>query len=175
MSSKNIRENTTPDACIEITKLFSSTADIVQPLYTKIEKLKNIPNKTKLLRLIHGDVYCGTRLLKFGLSDNDTCIRCFQPETICHLLIECPYTTRVWQQLGIVCTEPLDILHGQLTSAELEIRAEIVSQIVFRKQIVDPTILVETTLMRFTRGLSQSKGVTQYATTWLTRLRMRRA
>ena len=146
----------------------------MQPLYAKIEKLKNIPNKTKLLRLIHGDVYCGTRLVKFGLSDSDTCTRCFQPELIRHLLLECPYTIRVWQQLGIAFANPLDVLHGQLTLAELEIRAEFVSQIVFRKQILEPAILGETTLMRFTRGLSKTKGVTQCATSWLTRLRMTR-
>jgi hypothetical protein len=65
-----------------------------------------------MLRLIHGDVYCGSRLKKFKLSDTDRCHRCFAEETIAHLLLECPYTKEVWQKLGINPTSLENIVSG---------------------------------------------------------------
>jgi zinc-binding in reverse transcriptase len=80
-------------------------ADEAATLYKNINKLRSTQNKTKMLRLMHGDVYCGTRLKKFKLSEIDTCIRCFEKETIKHLLLECPFTQEIWRALGIDFTQ----------------------------------------------------------------------
>jgi hypothetical protein len=172
LTSRAIRELSTNSHCLNSTKLFNVTRENAQLLYTKVNKLRNIQNKTKLLRLIHGDVYCGTRLVRFGLSDNDRCVRCFQPETINHLLYECPYSAQVWEQLGVGHTNAMDIIHGQLTQMELEIIAELINQLVFRKLVLDTRVLVEVTLMKFERGLSRTNGIAQRASDMLTRLRM---
>jgi hypothetical protein len=76
-----------------------------------------------MLRLIHGDVYCGARLKKFKMSEIDTCIRCFEKETIKHLSVECPYTKEIWSLLGINSNDTKSILGTHLTNEELEIHA----------------------------------------------------
>ncbi len=93
--------------------------------FKNISKIVSIANKSKMLRLLHGDVYCGERLLRFGLSDTNLCKRCFQVETINHLLMECPYTQLIYSILGLHNYDINDILGVNLTSAELEVRSEI--------------------------------------------------
>ena len=43
-----------------------------------IKSLTNTKLKTSILRLIHGDIFCGSRLKKFGMTDNDKCSRWYQ-------------------------------------------------------------------------------------------------
>ncbi len=169
LSSRAIRENGNENQCLNNMKLLNMTPEAAGSLYGKINKLRNIPNKTKLLRLIHGDVYCGARMKKFKMTDNDRCIRCFKEETIKHLLLECPYTTEVWNCLGLATNNVTDIIHGNLTPAELEIRAEIISALVFRKQVLEPQILIRNTIKRFSKGLSIQRGTTQLAVNLATR------
>jgi hypothetical protein len=163
LTSAGIRDLMKTDQCIVQPKLFQTQDDVALRLYKRISRIKNIPNRTKLLRLIHGDVYCGVRLKKFGLTENDQCIRCFAPETIKHLLIECPYTVQVWHNMGVAANEPLDILDGQLNQAEMEIRADLINALVFRKQILQPKVLIQTTLAKFSRGLCRLSTVTKLA------------
>ena len=49
-------------------------------LLPKVNKLRCVKAKSFALRLLHGDVYTGTRLLKFGLTDTDRCPRCRHSE-----------------------------------------------------------------------------------------------
>jgi hypothetical protein len=109
LSSRQIRNLIWEDVCITRTKLLDQQLDNALMLYSKISKLRNVQNKTKLLRLLHGDVYCGARLYEFGLTDSDRCIRCFEKETIIHLLFECSYSGEVWAGLAL-CHELLLIL-----------------------------------------------------------------
>jgi hypothetical protein len=174
LSSRSIREIKGEEQCERDTKVLHMTNEAAALLYAKIDKMRNIANKTKLLRLVHGDVYCNVRMKKYKMTDNDRCNRCFQAETIRHLLLECPYTVTVWDTLGITHNTPEDIIHGGLGQAELELRADLISSIVFRKQILEPQVLIHTTVTKFSRGLSRTKGVTQYATELLTRYGLRR-
>ncbi len=112
---------------------------------------------------IIGDVYCGTRLYAFGLADSDRCIRCFEAETISHLLYECPYSKEVWGRLGLLPRSTAEIVNGQLSRAEFEIRAEIISNLVFRKKVLPPEILIRSVINSFANGLSQGKGVQDHA------------
>ncbi len=60
--------------------------------YANLSKIIGVNNKSRMLRLLYGDVYCAERLVHFNLSDSDRCRRCLEKETIMHLLVECPYT-----------------------------------------------------------------------------------
>jgi hypothetical protein len=123
----------------------------------------------KILRLIHGDVYCGARLFRFGLIDSDRCIRCFAEETREHLQHGCPYSGEVWGRLGLFPRQTADILQAHISSMELEFRAELISNLVFCKKVLPPEVLIRTVVNRFKMGLSQSKGMREYATTLVER------
>ena len=101
ITSKQIRLLIREAELITNTNIIIFTPGEAATLYKNINRLRSTQNKAKMLRLIHGDVYCGERLKKFKLSEIDTCIRCFEKETIKHLLTECPYTHDVWALLGI--------------------------------------------------------------------------
>ncbi len=164
LSSRQIRLLLNPGQCLTQTKLMNRSETQATTLYNKIAKLRNIANKTKILRLLHGDVYCGARLYRFGLSDNDRCIRCFEGETIKHLLLECPYTKEVWSRLGLPHESASDLLNCQTTQADLEILTEFISAIVFRKKVLPPEVLIRSTMCRFRDGLSRRYKTRMLAT-----------
>jgi hypothetical protein len=151
------------------TKLLQLTEESAPLLYNKISKLKSVQNKTKLLRLLHGDVYCGARLYRFGLLDSDRCIRCFDEETVSHLLYQCPYSKEVWGRLGLFPNRASDLIHEYVTKVDLEIKAELINNLVFRKKVLPPEALIKSVINSFRQGLSQSKGVREYATTMIER------
>ena len=100
-----------------------------------INRLTNTKLKTILLRSIHGDIYCGTRLKKFGLSDTENCPRCQLPETIDHQLYSCSYTKLLWDLVSKVTSIPTsnlsqiigyDDLHDRTT---LTLHAELLSRL----------------------------------------------
>jgi hypothetical protein len=164
LTSRQIRAFFNTEQCITDTKLMSVSVTHASALYKKISRLCNIGNKTKLLRLLHGDVYCGSRLYQFGLTDTDMCIRCFDRETRRHLLLECPYTKEVWSRLGLSSNSAQDILRSNITQEELEIIADLISAIVFRKQVIPPEVLIRTTMFKFRDGLSKRKKTRLLAT-----------
>ena len=143
------------------TKLIIFTPDDAATLYKNINRLRRTQNKTNMLRLIHGDVYCGERLKK--LSDIDTCIRCFEKETIKHLLAECPLTHDVWVLLEINANDTKTVLGTHLTKEELEIHADLLSSIVFRKNTLPPTTLIELTYLKYSKGLCRNNKVKEMA------------
>jgi hypothetical protein len=163
MSSRQIRDMSKSELCISRTKLINDGTD-PSILYRKIAKLRNVANKTKLLRLLHGDVYCGTRLYRSGLAETDRCIRCFESETLNHLLLECPYSKEVWARLGRNSRTVHDILNNDIAQGELEIISEIISSLIFRKQVLPPEILIRTIMYRFKDGLSKQRGTIMIAT-----------
>ncbi len=128
--------------------------------------------RCRLLRLIHGDVYCGARTYRTGLTSTDRCVRCFEEETILHLLLPCPYTKQIWDTLGIDCDRPEDIVDPELGLAALEIRSDFINELVFRKRQLPPDILIETTVNKFAKSLSKNKTVTKFAKEKLTLYRL---
>jgi hypothetical protein len=127
--------------------------DVHQAYFNKLSKLVSVNNKPRLLRLLHGDVFCAERRYRFGLSDSNICRRCFAVETISHLLMECPYSCRVYSLLGCGETDINDILGVDLSRSGLEIRADFLNYIVFRQHTMPPEILVQTTLEKYANGL----------------------
>lgn len=135
--------------------------------FSNLSKIGSVVNKLKILRLLQGDVYCNDRLYCFGLSEIDSCKRCFEKETILHLLSECPYTMAVYDILNIDTNDINEILGINLGKGSLEIRCDIISYIVFRHHTMPPEILVKTTLEKYAKGLANKPGVQKVAKTLL--------
>ena len=68
---------------------------------TRIKKLTSTRHKNSLLRALHGEVYTGERLLRFGLRDSDRCPRCDESESLQHKLMTCAYTERIWDKANV--------------------------------------------------------------------------
>jgi hypothetical protein len=137
--------------------------DIKFPYFHKLSKVINVKNKSRMLRLLYGDVYCAERTFRFGLSDNNQCKRCFETETISHLLMDCPYTRRVYTLLGLNTLEINDILGIYLGRGELEIRADLLGFLVFGQRTLPPEVLVNTTLEKYAKGLTEAGGAKKAA------------
>jgi hypothetical protein len=163
LTTKQIRDLTSWETCLNSTKLINLNEQNAKQLFGKMARLKSIPNRAKLYRLLHGDVYCGARTYRWGLTDSDRCIRCFGEETIRHLLLECPYTREIWSRLGVAHNRPEDIINGDLTIGELEIRAELITAIVFRKRTLPPEVLLRTTIELYDKGISRVRKTQQLA------------
>jgi hypothetical protein len=97
------------------------------------------------------------------LSDNDRCIRCFEEETITHLLLECPYTIATWQMLGMSPTTLTDILI-EADPINIELISHVISELVFRKRIIPPEILIRSIIRSYSKGLCCNSKVTIRAT-----------
>jgi len=164
LRSREIRNLLYGDTIMLRTKKLEFTrVEQAQRTYNKIKAIQSVPLKTKVLRLIHGDVYCGTRLVKFKLSDIDTCIRCFETETIEHLVEDCPYSRHIWASYGIANPTIRAILDPDITNPEFEIRASLIETIIFRKQIIPPDIVIMNTFTKYAQGLGCNKKLADFA------------
>jgi hypothetical protein len=162
--SSSIRRLLYEETVLPQTKMLEfENTEVALSLFKKIKGIKSMPLKTKMLRLIHGDIYCGTRLVRFHLSEMDTCIRCFAQETREHLITQCPYTKQIWQKYGIDNPTLKNILNVNINAAEFEIRSSLLETIVFRKQHIPPEILIDITINRYASGLVKNKRITEYA------------
>ena len=116
----------------------------------KISKLKNTRAKNLALRLLHGDVYTGERLFRFGMTDSDECHRCRQSETLEHLVRSCWYTTQIWtkilnlyrktdQRRQIYNTNTLEFpLGARLSAPKIKLHLEIIRRLICKDR---PNIL----------------------------------
>jgi hypothetical protein len=163
LSSRQIRLLLYEERLIHETKLLMLTEEGAMRLYGKIAKLRSVPSRSKILRLLHGDVYCKERLFRFRLADDNLCGHCFGIETIRHLLIECPYSVEVWGRLGVMPTEIAGVVNEDLSLSELEIRAELINMLVFRKKVLPPEVLIRSVLTQFQKGLSERAKTREYA------------
>ena len=73
--------------------------ELAASLVRKIKKLKSMKSKSFALRLLHGDIYTGAKLLKFGLTETDECSKCRQTEDLNHVLKDCWYSGAVWTKV----------------------------------------------------------------------------
>jgi hypothetical protein len=159
LPSKKIREMLFGNDYIAQPKILVMDEYQVTTLYKNIAKLINVPNKTKMLRLIHGDVYTAERRVRFGMDNCDTCRRCFMKETILHLLLECPYSLEVYKTLNLTNLNPVDLIGTFLAPAVFEIRTEIIISLIFRLQVMPPEILVRSILEKYANGLANKQRV----------------
>jgi exonuclease III len=158
LNSKCIRQMLNPTKTLNITKRIDTSVENAICIYNKVKQIRSIQSRTKILRLIHGDVYCGARLKKFKLSDNDRCLRCFEEETISHLLLECPYTAEVWRKLGVVPNSLTELLTS-VDRINIEILTQLIDALVFRKKVLPTDVLIRTTITAFANGLCRNQRV----------------
>ena len=144
------------------------TDEQVSNLGRQIKRLTNVKLKSVTLRLIHGDIYCATRMKKFGMVDSDSCERCGKEETIDHLILRCDYTKKIWDIISaltniqhdtIKTIVGIDPFHDKTT---LTINSEIVRQLLaITRPTIEPQIFVENTIKRLS---IIEKGITKYQT-----------
>ena len=144
------------------------TDEQVNNLGRQIKRLTNVKLKSVTLRLIHGDIYCATRMKKFGMVDSDSCERCGKEETIEHLILTCDYTKKIWDIISaltniqhdtIKTIVGIDPFHDKTT---LTINSEIVRQLLaITRPTIEPQIFVENTIKRLS---IIEKGITKYQT-----------
>ena len=72
VTSKEIRDFLKTRLNLQPKMLSQATSTNLKSLGYKISKLTNVKLKTILLRSIHGDIYSGTRLKKFGMTEDDS-------------------------------------------------------------------------------------------------------
>ena len=99
VTSKEIRAQL-QESPTEIEFKLQIPREAVIEILPKVNKLKCIRAKNLALRLLHGDLYTGTRLLKFGMTDSDKCPRCNNSEDLDHLLKNCWYTKIIWAKIS---------------------------------------------------------------------------
>jgi len=51
-------------------------------------------------RLLHGDVFCNSRMFKFKMVESPNCKVCGEVETIKHLVWDCPRSKSVWRYIN---------------------------------------------------------------------------
>ena len=98
VTSRDIRhelENGSEDMTYKI----PTPTEHVEAILPKINKLRCIKAKNLALRLIHGDIFTGTKLLKFGMRQDDECSKCRESETLTHLLNDCWYSGIIWRHV----------------------------------------------------------------------------
>ncbi len=169
LSSKTLREILFSRA-MATPKIVILEDDEKVKYFSNIKRLINVQNKSRMLRLIYGDVYCAERTARFGLSESDQCRRCFGKETIMHLLMECPYTLAVYSKLGINDNDMASVLGAQLSKAKFEIRCDFLNYLVFRQHTMPPEVLVRSTLEKFSKGIAKTGNSKNVALNMLSRL-----
>ena len=140
--------------------------ELITTLGRNITKLTNVRLKTVLLRAIHGDIYSGTRLKKFGMADTDLCQRCSEPETVEHQLFECSYVKELWRITSKITSVPtIDLntvlghnelhdkmtitIHAEVIRNLLAIERPTISQIKMIKSIVKRLSIIEKGITKF--------------------------
>jgi hypothetical protein len=149
-------------------KILLLDEDVQARYFANISKITSTSNKLRLLRLLYRDVYCAEKLVRYGMSDTEYCRRCFEKETITHLLMECAYTRSVYDFLQLSDFE--EVLGVDLAKDALEIRIDFICYLVFRQNTLPPEILVRTTLEKFAKGLSVKPKVGKIAKRELLRI-----
>ena len=152
---------------INVYKLISDqNPDKIKALGRKLMRLTNTKLKMILLRSIHGDIYSGTRLKKFGMTDCDKCPRCDRPETIEHQLLSCYYCRTLWSavsDLTGIRTSNMDSLLGlddTHDTVTITIHSEIIRKLLaIERPTCNPIELLRSTLNNLAL---LEKGVTRY-------------
>ena len=166
ITSKDIRQAFKQPSTKTYKMIASPNEDTLTQLGHLISRLTNVRTKTTILRAIHGDIYCGTRLKKFGMTDSDACPRCDIPETIAHQLKECIYATKIWEicssltGIKIINLDQVlghDSMHDRTS---LTLHSEIIRQLMaIERPTKDPHNLIKTTIERLS---IIEKGITKF-------------
>ena len=154
VTSKQLRNEITELCTIEHFKIQVSKDEIKETL-AKINKLNCVRMKSTYLRVLHGDVYTGTKLLKFGLSDTDQCGKCRQTENLEHLLTHCWYSGAIWSKVAALYRKTdlrrqtynnggINFILGiNLSAPKIKLHLEIIKKLVAKEK---PNVLPRTVI-----------------------------
>ena len=133
--------------------------ELAMHLLRKIRRLKSTRAKSFALRLLHGDVYTGTKLLKFGLSNSDECNKCRNTENLQHLIKDCWYSGLIWSKICKLYQETdhrrqiydknsIDfVVGGRLSMPKLKLHIEILRRLTGKdRPNILPRMLITQTL-----------------------------
>ena len=155
LTSKQIRTGLNPPSLAQPKLIESPDNDLITHLGLCLKKMTNPKLKGILLRALHGDIYSGTRLKKFGMTDSDLCPRCNLPETIQHQLFECEYVRSIWNTTRLItsinCLSINDVLgHNPMhDKTTLTIHAEVIRILLaIERPLTDKIILVKSIINR---------------------------
>jgi hypothetical protein len=101
----------------------------------RISRLTSIKLRSTVLRIAHGDVYTRERLVRFRLSEDNSCPRCGDVETLEHKFVSCPYVNRIWKLVVRITNQNRDqdvteLAMGIHANAEdITLHAEILNRI----------------------------------------------
>ena len=152
VSSKELRIEFAGQNQIDEFKL-DLAADSVEAFLPKLRKLKCVRAKNLALRTLHGDIYTGTRLLRFGLVDSDECSKCRQSESLAHLLRDCWYPSIIWSNIVALYKktderrQPYDrqtldfVIGAKMSAPKLKLHLEIIRRLINKDR---PNILPKT-------------------------------
>ena len=98
VTSRELRNEADSDHS-DINFKFPTALENIEQLLPKINKIRCVKTKSFALRLIHGDIYTGTKLYRYGLKPDDECSKCRNSETLEHLLIGCWYPGTIWGKI----------------------------------------------------------------------------
>ena len=166
LTTKSIRQLISQKYTVAAKLITDPDPVILTHLGIQIKKLTNIKLKGILLRALHGDIYSGTRLKKFGMTDTDECPRCLSPETIAHQLLECSYTKKIWDITSKITSIPITSLNDVLghnplhDKTTLTIHAEIIRLLLaIERPTLDQLKMVKSVTKRLG---SVEKGITKF-------------
>lgn len=166
LTSRMIRQVINQNSSDISTKMIGVTnPDTRNKMGNLIKSMNNVKLKTILLRVIHGDIYCGTRLKKFGMTESNLCSRCGKEETIEHMLLTCNYVKKIWDKISKITGITFDSvgsvvgqnpLHDKTT---ITITSEIIRQLLaIERPNLDPSELTKNTIKRLS---IVEKGITK--------------
>ena len=166
LTSKQIRKGMCAPSKITPKLITSPDSDTLAHLGNLVKKLTNVRLKTTLLRAMHGDIYCGTRLKKFGMSDSDLCMRCNTPETIEHQIYQCGQVKQLWDRLSIITSIKANSLNDILghnlmhDKTTLTLHAEIIRLLLaIDRPAIDPSTMIKGVLNRL---MNIEKGISKH-------------
>ena len=131
----------------------------IELMLQKINKLRCVKAKSFALRLLHGDIYTGTRLHKFGMSDTDECSKCRNRENLEHLIAGCWYSGLVWLRVKTLYNKTdvrrqnydhhnLEFAAGcRLSHAKFKIHLEIIKRLCHKdRSNILPSMVIKQTI-----------------------------
>ena len=179
VTSKLIRSLNNPHQALHPKIIEFPVNEGLKKLGKNIKRLTNTKLKSIILRAIHGDIYCGTRLKKFGMKDTDECQRCGCPESIKHMLLECDYVKKIWEicrKLTSIPTNNINevlglhdfhdkttlTIHSEIIRRLLAIERPVTNQVKLVKSVIDRLATVETGISKHIIKSLQSQLAATY-------------
>ena len=164
--SKEIRNSLSSNPSPTYKLLNDCDPNKIRALGIKLAKVTNVKLKAILLRSIHGDIYSGTRLKKFGMVECDKCPRCNEPETVEHQLFRCAYCKKLWatvSRLTGISNNSMDALLGldeKHNTATITIHSEIIRRLLaIERPTGKPIDLIKSSLSNLS---ILERGTTRY-------------